>query len=286
MSREGGGPNGPDNGEDVAADDDWPPFEDDQSDRSDWNLEERQEELERKEGVLKKKEEELRNRERELNKRKRELDNREQEVLERREEIVEERERLEEKESELESREQEIQEQASQLEGREQELQSLSEKIDEKLSEAGGGGGGTRYTKRPLRAGGVLLGVLGLFSVLGAFLILLSGGYLTSLTNSINAVTGAGLDPGLFDSNFATGMAVVMLLAAIVEFVAGVFAIRGQFWLFTVAAAIIGMMIFIPVGIVFVLNDFLLPGLLAIVFLLPLGIAATFFLGVGEGQFG
>lgn len=284
MSREGGGPNGSDDGEDVATEDDWPPFEEDQGDRSDWNLEERQQELERKEEVLKRKEEELRNRERELNKRKRDLDNREQEVLERREEIVEERERLEEMESELEGRETEIQEQASQLEGREQEIESLSEKIDEKLSEAGGGGG-QRFSKRPLRAGGTLLGILGVFSVLGAFLIFLSGGYLTALTSSINSATGAGIDANLFESSFATGLAVIMLLAAMVEFVAGVFAIRGQFWMFTVAAAIIGMMIFIPVGIVFVLNDFLLPGLLAIVFLLPLGIAATFFLGVGEGRF-
>jgi len=289
MSGEGREPNETDgSGQDVSTDDDWPPFEQDQDDHGDWNLEERQEELERKERVLKSKEEELRQRERELDKRERQMENREQEVLDRREEIVDERERLEEKEEELTQRERELEEYASEMEGREQEMERLSGEIDEKL--AGGGGSGPLFTRRPLRAGATLLGVLGILGLVGAFLVLLSGGYLTAVTNTINSFTGAGIptDPPVFSQSLATGLAILLLIGSMVEFLGAVFAARGQFWLFTVAAGIVGMNLFFPVGLVFLVEggfEFLLPGLLGIVLVLPIGLVATIFLAVGESQF-
>lgn len=294
MSREGGGPNDPsngdgENGDDVETEEDWPPFDQEEGTTGDWDLEERQQELERTEEILKTKEDELRERERELNKRERQMDQREQEVLDRREDIVDERDRLEEKETELTRKEQEIEQKAAELEGREEEIQSLREEIQDAV--AGATGGPTQlFSTRPLRAGGTLLGLLGVLGIIGAFLVLLSGGYLTSITQTINSVSGAGIptNPPVFSRGLATGLAVLLLVGSIVEFLGAVFATRGQFWLFSIAAGIIGMNLFFPVGLVFLVEgglEFLLPGLLGIVLVLPIGLVATIFLAVGESQF-
>jgi len=286
MSREGGGPNDPSEDDSGGTEEDWPPFEQDESASDDWNLEERQQELERKEEILREKEGELQDREREIGKRERQIDQREQKVLERREEMVDERDRIEEKEKELTQKEQELEQKAAEMDGREEEIKRLRDEIEEVVEGASGGGGGPIFSSRPRRAAAVLLGALGLLGFVGAPVVAMLGGNIGGAIATIESFTGGGF-PQPFTSRFAVGLAVLLAVGGVVEILGSVFAARGQFWMFATAAAILGMMLFFPVGVGLMISPSgsVLAGVISMTLTLPLGLTATIFLTIGESQF-
>lgn len=256
MSREGSGPEDPpDEGQDVSTEGDWPPFEQEEPTASDdWNLEEREQELQQKEGVLRDKEQQLRDRERELDKRERQIEQREQEVLDRREEIVDERDQIESRAEELDQREQAIAERESTLEGREEEIQSMEEGIESKIEDMGAPGSTEMFTPRPRKAGGVLLGLLGVAGIVVALTMILATGawpavFSRPLTSSMSVSLG-------------NVVAVVLIVASLIEILGGFFAYRGRYWFVSIVSGIIAMALFFPVGL-----------------------TATIFLTVGESQF-
>lgn len=228
MSNEGSG-----NEDDAEEPDGWEPVEEPDA-----------------EGALDEREQDLKERERQLNKRERELEQREQEILERREENVEKREELENREeqleqakNELEDREQQLNEREQQLSERETEIESKREALEEYASED------RTFTSRPRIAGGILLWVVALASIVMAAWMYLDAGQPGGLAY-------------LVEQSTATVAAAGLGLVAVIEILGGYWAYRGRRWSFVVFAAILGIIV-----------------------LLPVGVTATIMITVGESQF-
>ncbi len=179
-------------------------------------------------------------RRRQLNKRERELEQREQEVLERREETVERREKLDEREAKLDSREQELADRASDLDGRAAELDQRETEIEAKreaLQEYFDEGGANAFTYKPRVTAAFLLWAVAVAAALLTVATFLYGSAQTPLGAPLFGETGRLVVTGLFG------------VATLVELVGGFTTYYGRSWYFSVFAAIVGIVVLLPVGL-------------------------------------
>jgi len=179
-------------------------------------------------------------RRRQLNKRERELEQREQEVLERREETVERREELDEREAKLDSREQELADRASELDGRAAELDQRETEIESKreaLQEYFDEGGADAFTYKPRVTAAFLLWAVAAAAALLTVATFLYGSAETPLGAPLFGETGRLVVTGLFG------------VATLVELVGGFTTYYGRSWYFSVFAAIVAIVVLLPVGL-------------------------------------
>lgn len=181
-------------------------------------------------------------RERQLNKRERELEQREQEVLERREETVERREELDRREQQLDerdrqlaSRAEELDQRAAELDQRETEIQAKREGLQEYFEE----GGADAFTYKPRVTAAFLLWV-----------VAVAGAALTVATALYGADPNAPLlGQQLFSETGALAAAGLLGVATVVELVGGFTTYYGRSWYFSVFAAIVAIVVLLPVGL-------------------------------------
>jgi ribonuclease Y len=179
-------------------------------------------------------------RERELNKRERELEQREQEVLDRREETVERTEALDERERRLDERETTLAERADELDARAATLDERETEIDAKregLQEYFDQGGADAFTRKPRVTAAFLLWAT---AVVGAGLAVA-----TFLYGSTETALGAPL----FSDSGALAVAALLGAGAVVELVGGFTTYYGRSWYFSVFAAIVAIVLLLPVGV-------------------------------------
>jgi len=179
-------------------------------------------------------------RRRQLNKRERELEQREQEVLERREETVQRREELDEREAELDRRETAVEERARDLEERETELDQRAATLDnreETIDEYIEQGGNSAFTYKPRVTAAFLLWAVAVAGAVLAVVTFLYGSAETPLGAPLFGETGRLVVTGLFGA------------AAVVDLVGGFTTYYGRSWYFSVFAAIVAIVVLLPVGL-------------------------------------
>lgn len=184
--------------------------------------------------------EDLEDRQRKLNKRERELEQREQEVLERREETVERKERLDEREQQLEERQTQLAQRSEELDDRERELSDRETEIEAKregLQEYFDQGGADAFTGKPRVTAAFLLWIVAV----------VSGGL--AVATLLYGSTPTPLGPPLFSSGGATAVAGLFGLGALIELVGGFTTYYGRSWYFSVFAAIVAIVVLLPVGL-------------------------------------
>lgn len=220
-------------------------------------FEEKEKRLEEKESQLEEREKQLEKREEEIEEKLEDLEKEEKQLEEKDEALDEKEERIEQKQEVLDEREKNLE---KRIEEFEQEKQEEKQRIDQLVEKA------QKTSNKPQTAGGILLIVTGILTLVGSFWFLASVATgTTPLDFTFNPETIAGLGflgslliGELLETGITVSLSVpqtiftgvILLILAIIEIVGGWQAYQSKHWYFTTLTGILALILILPLGLI------------------------------------